>query len=431
MDVYEYQVPCASGIMVAMPFGGLSDFAKLASGDFIVGQDKFDDLQINKVDDKGFHYFKDRSKPLASYVERFVLKQGPKSAKVCFVKLIQNECGRFEPRFKFEILDLTKKALAELDVPVTKPEHRLVKARVDLDDCHDELSQLVAFINACEDIEHRYVVARRGEVLIVDDTTKHRAIQEILDRGYSEDFWTQLIRKNPDLATRLAVAQVHADRQTAIQDFEESITTYSTDEGYWQSFFEKYPWILEAAFSASVFMLAGETYLGGKRSSGRNGAGGVATDYLFGDESTKSFAVIDIKTPAARLIGPIYRGDRDTGFANEVYSMHADLSGGVVQVRNQISVAVEHFQSVLGEDYRDKINRVHPRGVLIAGVVADLTQRQRDSFNQFRQDFHSLTIITFDELLNRLKKLYDLSETSGVSIEAIASESIDDDYVPF
>lgn len=281
--------------------------------------------------------------------------------------------------------------------------------------------------------DNEYVVGKAGEVLIVDDASKQKAIQELLDQGYSEEVWESLAKKDPDLATRLAVAQVHVDRQETIKEFEAAMVTQADSESFWQGFFEKHPWILEAAFSASVFMLNGETYLGGKQPVGRQGAGGVATDYLFGDESTKSFAVIDIKKPKSGLVGPIYRGDAGTGYDNEVYSMHGELSGGVVQVRNQISVAVEHFHSVLGAGFKDKINRVHPKGVLVAGCLKDLDQRQKDSFNQFRHGLFSLTVITYDELLNRLKKLYDMDyeNTEEVNADEAGDEPINLDDIPF
>jgi hypothetical protein len=282
--------------------------------------------------------------------------------------------------------------------------------------------------------DQKYVVAKENEVLLVDDASKRKAIKELLDQGYSEEIWESLARKNPDLATRLAVAQVQVDRQEVINQFEQAMKDHADDEGFWQEFFQKHPWILQVAFSAPVFMLNGETYLGGKQPVGRQGAGGVATDYLFGDESTKSFAVIDIKTPKAGLVGPVYRGKAGTGYDNETYSMHHDLSGGVVQVRNQITVAIEHFQSVLGVGFKDKINRVHPKGVLITGCLRDLDQRQKDSFNQFRHGLYSLTVITYDELLNRLKKLYGLEYVNTeevVPAEDDADKPIDLDEIPF
>lgn len=271
--------------------------------------------------------------------------------------------------------------------------------------------------------DQKYVVAKEGEVLVIDDKNKLKAFQEILDKGYSEEFWESLAQENPDLATRLAMGQVQADKQKIILEFEAAIKSQASNEAFWQKFFTDNPWLLEAGFSASVFVVNDEIYLGGKLPTGRNGKGGVATDYLFGDESTKSFAVVDFKTPDAGLVGSIYRGEPGSGLANETYSMHKDLSGGVVQVRNQITVAVEHFQSVLGAGFQDKINRVHPKGVLITGLLKGLDQSQKDSFNQFRHGLYSLTVITFDELLNRLKKLY------GMDYENTANGVVDDSEI--
>jgi hypothetical protein len=252
----------------------------------------------------------------------------------------------------------------------------------------------------------RYIVAKPEKVVIIDDENRAKAIQDLLDEGHTEEFWRALTEVDPDLATRLAVAKIQFDREHAIKQFEACLVTRADDEGFWQRFFENHPWMLQSAFSAAVFMLNGETYLGGKMPIGRQGKGGVATDFLFADGSTKSFAVVEIKTPGTQLIGSRYRGETGSGLENEIYTMHADLSGGIVQVRNQITVAIEDFQSVLGRGYEQKLNRVHPKGVLVIGSTASLTQRQKDSFNQFRQGLYSLTVITFGELLKRLWLMY-------------------------
>jgi hypothetical protein len=250
-----------------------------------------------------------------------------------------------------------------------------------------------------------FVVGKKDEVLIVDDTTKATAIKELLDQGYSEDFWHALTEKDPDLASRLASAKLQLDRETAIAEFEKALATERENEAYWQDFFQRNTWILQAVFSAAVFILQGETYLGGKLPMGRQGKGGVATDFLASDESTKSFAVVDIKTPASELVGALYRGSGDSGFSNETYSIHPELSGGVVQVRNQIAVAVEDFSTTLGPGF-DGLNRIHPKGVLITGTLSDLSDRERESFNHFRQGLFSLTVITYDEVLRRLQILF-------------------------
>jgi hypothetical protein len=84
----------------------------------------------------------------------------------------------------------------------------------------------------------KFVVGKEDEVLLVNDSTKSRVMKELLEQGYSEEFWTALAEKEPDLASRLAVAKLHLDRCAIIEEFEASLQTYRSDEAYWQRLFE-------------------------------------------------------------------------------------------------------------------------------------------------------------------------------------------------
>jgi hypothetical protein len=86
--------------------------------------------------------------------------------------------------------------------------------------------------------------------------------------------------------------------------------------------------------------------------------------------------------------------------------MHSELSGAVVQVRNQIAVAIDHFETVVGRNIQEVSDRVHPKGVLVTGTKEGLSTRQLDSLNLFRHSQYNLTIITYDELLKRLRLLF-------------------------
>jgi hypothetical protein len=255
--------------------------------------------------------------------------------------------------------------------------------------------------------DHDFVVAERDEVVVVNDQNKAAVIQALLDQQLTEEFWEALSATDPDLALRLAAGRIQYDRHQTIAEFEQALIDHPDDEGYWQAFFELHPWILQTAFSSTVYYLGGEVYVGGKRPIGRQGTGGVATDFLFADDSTKSFAVVEIKTPHTRLIGSLYRGSAGSDLDNETYSMYSDLTGGIVQTRNQMSVAIDNFESVLGPGFGRKLNRVHPKGVLIVGEIHGLSGRQLTSFNHFRHGLYSLTVITYDELLRRLKVLFE------------------------
>jgi hypothetical protein len=274
--------------------------------------------------------------------------------------------------------------------------------------------------------DHDFVVAERDEVVVVNDQNKAAIIQALLDQQLTEEFWEALGATDPDLALRLAAGRIQYDRQQTIAEFEQALIDHPGDESYWQTFFELHPWILQTAFSSTVYYLGGEVYVGGKRPVGRQGTGGVATDFLFADDSTKSFAVVEIKTPDTKLIGSLYRGSAGSDYDNETYSMHSDLTGGIVQTRNQMAVAIDNFESVLGPGSGHKLNRVHSKGVLVVGEMQGLSERQLTSFNHFRHGLYSLTVITFDELLKRLKVLFESDEPTPSDTPAE-----DRDDIPF
>lgn len=289
----------------------------------------------------------------------------------------------------------------------------------------DDLRKLYDFLTKLYKVQEHgvekgtqdYVLAKKDD-LIITSSNVAQAIRELIDQNHSKEFWDALVKHQAELALRLAESQIQRERELIINQFRQDLTAYGSDESHWQMFFEKHPWILQSAFALTTFQLQGETFLGGKNTKGRNGQGGVATDFLFKDESTQSFAVVDIKTPKAELTNKTaYRGRRNAGNSNVVYPMHSDLSGGVVQVRTQIAEAIDSFDYLLHKSYPD-LNRVHPNGVLVIGTYDSLSEEQKKSFNHFRHGLTGLTVITFDELLRRLEQLYCLDEVNNDSSES-------------
>lgn len=200
----------------------------------------------------------------------------------------------------------------------------------------------------------------------------------------------------------LGLAIGRARLESAIADMEGNLT--NNEEAYWQKFFEERPWILQQLFAHPVIYLNGETFLGGKNSKGRQGSGGSSTDFLLKNGSNGSFAVVEIKVPNCELAGPGYRGKKGTEEKNEICSIHTDLSGGVVQMENQIHIATEYFKTQIGEDF-DGLTHLNPCGILIAGTYSSLSDVQKKSFDLFRKSLGKNQIITFDEVLAKLKLL--------------------------
>lgn len=248
---------------------------------------------------------------------------------------------------------------------------------------------------------------------IIDDSNKAKFINELLSRGYSDDFWTELIMADPDLATRLSWSKIYADYNKSVAEFRESIDTKPSDEPYWQNFFEENVWMLQMAFSYPVIFLSGDVYVGGKKAKGRQGTGGVATDYLMKNESSRSFAIVEIKTPDTELVGALYRGRKEEDGANEVYSMSPKLSGSIVQTQTQICVARTQFPAVLKETFSGDLNATHPHGILLIGRYDALSEEKQNSFNHFRFGYKDITVITFDELLAMVSTIINYGAKAG------------------
>lgn len=200
----------------------------------------------------------------------------------------------------------------------------------------------------------------------------------------------------------LGLAIGRARLESAINEMENNLT--NNEESFWQKFFEDRPWILQQLFAHPVIYLNGETFLGGKNSKGRQGSGGSSTDFLLKNGSNGSFAVIEIKVPNCDLVSSVYRGKKDTEEKNEIYSIHTDLSGGVIQMENQIHIATEYFKTQIGEDF-DGLTHLNPCGILVSGTYSKLSDQQKKSFDLFRKSLGKNQVITFDEVLAKLKLL--------------------------
>lgn len=265
--------------------------------------------------------------------------------------------------------------------------------------------------------DREWHLAQAGRSVQMTSSDVAQQVGRMVQQGHSADAWQALAdaldEADAGLSDVLASQHLNRSREQAIRLFEAGLAERPDDEAFWQALFRTNPWMLQCASAATVYVLdGGETYIGGKLPIGPQGKGGVVADFVTADASTKSFGVVEIKTPSANLIGRKYRGvevgtDDDNDIDNLVYSMHHDLSGAVVQTRNQISVANEHFSSVLRR-HPHGLKRLHPKGILVIGQLKGLSERQEHSFNEFRHGQHSLTILTFDELLRRLSITFEV-----------------------
>lgn len=175
----------------------------------------------------------------------------------------------------------------------------------------------------------------------------------------------------------------------------EGMLSKELTEQRWQAFFASNPFILSMAFSAPLMIVHDNPYIGGTRF---NKGGGKISDFLLATASTGNLALVEIKTPSAPLV-------KNTHYREDVFAPSAQLSGAVAQVLDQRFKLQRHLTILKEESGRHDVHAYAVRCVVIAGLVPT-GGHERKSLELYRNSLSDVTIVTFDELLSRLKEIY-------------------------
>ncbi|CAN7706681.1 Shedu immune nuclease family protein [Mesorhizobium sp. LjNodule214] len=167
-------------------------------------------------------------------------------------------------------------------------------------------------------------------------------------------------------------------------------------EPQWQGLFKANPFILDMAFNVPVLLLQGQAHVGGKV---LDGSGEKIADFLFTNQLTDNIAVLEIRTPGMELISKRqYRGG--------VFAPSSELVGAVAQILDQVNKLQSDIYRLKVHNPQHKLESYGIKGVLLAGIIPD-AERKR-AFELYRNALSGLSIITFDELLAKLKSLREL-----------------------
>lgn len=128
--------------------------------------------------------------------------------------------------------------------------------------------------------------------------------------------------------------------------------------------------------------------------------GGKVCDFIYRNRLTKNVSLIEIKAPCQELLGNAYRGKSTH---QPVYSMSHDLSGAIAQVLDYRGHLIKNFHALRGNS-DETFEAFEPRCIVVIGTLASLGKYKGGtaSFENFRNSLANVTIVTFDELLERV-----------------------------
>lgn len=168
-------------------------------------------------------------------------------------------------------------------------------------------------------------------------------------------------------------------------------------EEMWQKAFLKRQFLLEHLFAQPIAVVKDKAYVGGKsiQNTGAN-----LVDFLLKNDLTHNAALLEIKTPLTRLLGSEYRAG--------LHNASSDLTGSVLQVLDYRSSFVTNWQ-VLAASGEPPPTPIDPPSVVIIGSSAELdTPDKKKSFELFRNQLPAVTVVTFDEVFERCRRLIKL-----------------------
>lgn len=190
--------------------------------------------------------------------------------------------------------------------------------------------------------------------------------------------------------------------ESLIQLLEEKLDK-SLAESYWQKLLVRNPFILKLAFGLPVAILGEQVSVGGADFKGK---GGKLADFLVDSGLLGNLAVIEIKRPSTKLL-------QANPYREGIFAPSREIVGSVNQVLDQ---RFQLQQSINDKKIHSKTYDVFAFAVqciVIAGRVPDDEDR-RKSFELFRGNLRDVLVVTFDELLHKLKALYEFLQANPV-----------------
>ena len=135
--------------------------------------------------------------------------------------------------------------------------------------------------------------------------------------------------------------------------------------------------------------------------------GGNIVDFLVSNYFTSNAALVEIKTPATKLL-------QVRPYRHGVYNASEELAGSVMQVLNYRFNLQRDFYS-LQHGLPGAIETFVPRCVVIVGRISELNREEDKlrSLELYRGHSLGVAIITFDELFEKTKRLVAIMESSA------------------
>jgi len=185
------------------------------------------------------------------------------------------------------------------------------------------------------------------------------------------------------------------EKNKAILEYEENLS-HDYKEDVWQKWFKSNSWVLGSEFVKILDSRDIDTQ--------------NISDYLM--EAYDGFLdIIELKRPGGGLNFWLPQKDHDN------YIPHSDLIKAITQTTNYIYEVEREMNSVKFLERTGHVPVVKPRAVLIYGRSNDWDAEKKEAYRILNSSYHNITILTYDHVLERAKKILEGPEPQSNSVD--------------
>ena len=276
-------------------------------------------------------------------------------------------------------------------------ENQSPKSELTLD--NEEFQRLLEFLS------ENYEPFKRGvkKYIPIDEKFDQKSIEHIkgIFNNPDKSKILKFIEENKILSDDLIIGLQQHPRINAVREFGRMLKEDFVEEK-WQRWFKQNDWVLGSEFVRILDEREIDT--------------ANITDYLI--QAYDGFLdIIEIKRPQGSL--RFWAEGQDHGN----YVPSSDLTRAITQATKYIYEVEREANSVKFLERVGNVRTIKPRCILIFGRSNDWDSDQKEAFRILNSSYHNLTIMTYDHVLSRAKRM--------LGIEEIDYEDIDIEDLPF
>ncbi|MFH1749334.1 MAG: Shedu anti-phage system protein SduA domain-containing protein [bacterium] len=246
---------------------------------------------------------------------------------------------------------------------------------------NEEFKELLTFIS------DNYVPFKEGikKYIPIDKKFNNQTVDDLRNifNNYNKQKILNIITKNNIFSDDLIFGLQHKKRVDSVTNFEDMLDM-DLPESKWQHWFKENEWVLGSEFVKIIDERKVDTQ--------------NITDYLM--QAYDGFLdIIEIKSPRKDLNFWADKKDHDN------YIPSVDLIKAIIQATKYIYEVEREANNIKFFERLGNIKTIKPRCVLIFGRSADWNDQQKEDYRILNSGYHNLTIMTYDHVLGRAKRI--------------------------